>query len=227
MTTARDIIAAAYQRLGLLPLGADLDPDRAAAGLATYNDMLNAWAADGIFPGGPYPPIQQTDGFYANGGFIDGSIEITGGAYPPYGPSDTSTPPGGLRSLLRSGRRFPVRSSVRGGGQGAARRGTRAAKRNRTAALAPEAGAKGSRCPASLLRDRPERRPGHRRHLDAKPAAIRVSVAPLSWPPLIPGSSPRTWGGHPARNSLVSISVWMAGSSPAVTQHRRSNHGRS
>lgn len=95
MTTARDIIAGAYQRLGLLPLGADLDPDRAAAGLATYNDMLNAWAADGVFPGGPYPPIQQTDGFYADGDFIDGSIEITGGAYPPYGPSDSSTPPGG------------------------------------------------------------------------------------------------------------------------------------
>ena len=52
MTTALDIIAGAYQRLGLLPLGADLDPDRAAAGLAAYNDMLNAWAADGIFPGG-------------------------------------------------------------------------------------------------------------------------------------------------------------------------------
>ncbi len=79
MTTARDIIAGAYQRLGLLPLGADLDPDRTAAGLTTYNDMLNAWAADGIFPGGPYPPIQQTDGFYADGEFIDGSIEITGG----------------------------------------------------------------------------------------------------------------------------------------------------
>ncbi len=95
MTTARDIITSAYRRLGLLPLGADLDPDRAAAGLATYNDMLNAWAADGIFPGGPNPPIQQTDGFYADGDFIDGSVEITGGAYPPYGPSDTSTPPAG------------------------------------------------------------------------------------------------------------------------------------
>jgi hypothetical protein len=53
MTTASDIITGAYQRLGLLPLGADLDPDRAAAGLAAYNDMLNAWAADGIFPGAP------------------------------------------------------------------------------------------------------------------------------------------------------------------------------
>lgn len=50
MTTALDIIAGAYQRLGLVPLGADLDPDRAAAGLAAYNDMLNAWAADEIFP---------------------------------------------------------------------------------------------------------------------------------------------------------------------------------
>ena len=56
MTTARDIIVGAYQRLGLLPLGSDLDPDRTAAGLAAYNDMLNAWAADGIFPGGPSAP---------------------------------------------------------------------------------------------------------------------------------------------------------------------------
>ena len=53
MTTARDIVSGAYCRLGLLPLGADLDPERARAGLSAYNDMLNAWAADGIFPGGP------------------------------------------------------------------------------------------------------------------------------------------------------------------------------
>ena len=33
MTTARDIITGAYQRLGLLPLGADLDPDRTRRGL--------------------------------------------------------------------------------------------------------------------------------------------------------------------------------------------------
>jgi hypothetical protein len=56
MTTARDIIAGAYQRLGLLSLGANLDPDRAAAGIAMYNDMLNAWASDGISPGGPSEP---------------------------------------------------------------------------------------------------------------------------------------------------------------------------
>ena len=77
MTKARDIITGAYQRLGLLPLGADLDPDRAAAGLAAYNDMLNAWAADGIFPGGPYPPSVVAD---------------TAAACPPYGPGDSSTP---------------------------------------------------------------------------------------------------------------------------------------
>ncbi len=53
MATAREIIAGAYQRLGLLPLGADLDPDRAAAGLIVYNGMLNAWAVDGIVPGNP------------------------------------------------------------------------------------------------------------------------------------------------------------------------------
>ncbi len=62
MTIARDIITGAYQRLGLLPLGANLDPDRAAAGLATYNDMLNAWGANGIFPGGPHPAIHHADG---------------------------------------------------------------------------------------------------------------------------------------------------------------------
>jgi hypothetical protein len=80
MTTARDIVAGAYYRLGLSPLGADLDPARAAAGLAAYNDMLDAWSADGIFPGGP----AETD-----------SIDFTGstGGFPPYGPSDTSTPP--------------------------------------------------------------------------------------------------------------------------------------
>ncbi len=93
MTTARDIIAGAYYRLGLLPLGADLDPGRAVAGLAAYNDMLNAWAADGIFPGGPNPPAAQTDGIFFTGDFLDGEMTVSSGAYPPYGPSDTSTPP--------------------------------------------------------------------------------------------------------------------------------------
>lgn len=93
MTTARDIISGAYQRLGLLPIGADLDPDRAGAGLAMYNDMLNGWAADGIFPGGPNPPLQDADGLLLAGGFIDGVVTDSAGGYPPYGPGDTSTPP--------------------------------------------------------------------------------------------------------------------------------------
>lgn len=92
MATGRDIIAGAYRRLGLLPLGADLDPDRAQAGLFAYNDMLNAWAADGIFPGGPNMPIEETDGYYADGDFIDGSVPLAALAYPPYGPSDASAP---------------------------------------------------------------------------------------------------------------------------------------
>lgn len=93
MTTARDIISGAYQRLGLLPLGASLDPDRAAAGLAMYNDMLNAWAADGIFPGGPNPPPQNADGLFFSGDFLDGAVTDTSGTFPPFGPGDTSTPP--------------------------------------------------------------------------------------------------------------------------------------
>jgi hypothetical protein len=64
MATARDVIAGAYRRLGLLPLGSDLDPGRAEAGLAAYNDMLNAWAADGLFPGGPNPPSQDLNDFF-------------------------------------------------------------------------------------------------------------------------------------------------------------------
>ena len=74
MTTARDIISGAYYRLGLLPLGADLDPERARAGLSAYNDMLDAWAADGIFPGGPNPPAAETDGIFFTGDFIDGEL---------------------------------------------------------------------------------------------------------------------------------------------------------
>ena len=92
MATARDIIAGAYRRLGLLPLGATLDPGRAEAGLAAYNDMLNAWAADGIFPGGPNPPSMDLDDFNFTSDFIDDVVSDTAGAYPPYGPSDTSTP---------------------------------------------------------------------------------------------------------------------------------------
>ncbi len=93
MTTARDIIAGAYRRLGLLPLGANLDPDRAAAGLAMYNGMLNAWGADGVFPGGPNPPTQNTDGVFFSDDFIDGNVTDSSGAYAPYGPGDTASPP--------------------------------------------------------------------------------------------------------------------------------------
>ncbi len=91
MTTARDIIAGAYQRLGLLPLGSDLDPDRAAAGLAAYNGMLDAWAADGIFPGGPNAPGLGLAG--RQGDLINDAGMGSPGAYPPYGPSDASAPP--------------------------------------------------------------------------------------------------------------------------------------
>ncbi len=110
MTTARDIIAGAYYRLGLLPLGADLDPARAEWGLAAYNDMLNAWAADGIFPGGPNPQAAETDGIFVTSDFIDGDLMGSSGAYPPYGPSDTSTPANStpLTGSLNSEFPFPV-----------------------------------------------------------------------------------------------------------------------
>jgi hypothetical protein len=110
MTTARDIVAGAYRRLGLLPLGSDLDPGRAAAGLAMYNDMLNAWAADGIFPGGPNPPVQETDGIYFSDDFLNGSITDSSGAYPPYGPSDTATPPNPLPLSYGLNDPFPLLS---------------------------------------------------------------------------------------------------------------------
>ena len=110
MTTARDIISGAYCRLGLLPLGADLDPGRAAAGLAAYNDMLNAWAADGIFPGGPSAPAAETDGIFVTNDFEDGDQTDTTGAYPPYGPSDAATAsyPSPLAGGMNSSFPFPV-----------------------------------------------------------------------------------------------------------------------
>lgn len=107
MTTSRDVISGAYQRLGLLALGADLDPDRATAGLSMYNDMLNAWAADGIFPGGPNPPIQQVDGLFVNGDLVDGGIAASAGGYPPYGPSGASTPANAAALSLGLADAFP------------------------------------------------------------------------------------------------------------------------
>ena len=99
MTTARDIIAGAYRRLGLLPLGSDLDPDRAAAGLCAYNDMMNAWAADGIFPGGPTPRFGNRRLLFQRR-FYQWRHGADAGAYPPYGPSDTSRPPNPNRYLM-------------------------------------------------------------------------------------------------------------------------------
>jgi hypothetical protein len=107
MTTARDIVAGAYYRLGLLPLGADLDPGRAAAGLAAYNDMLNAWAADGIFPGGPTAPAVETDGVFVSSDFLDGDIMDASGGFPPYGPSDASSAPNPVALNLGLNDAFP------------------------------------------------------------------------------------------------------------------------
>jgi hypothetical protein len=107
MTTTRDVVTGAYRRLGLLPLGAELDPDRAAAGLAAYNDMLNAWAADGIFPGGPKLAVWQTDGDYIGGDLINGGIQAGAGAFPPYGPSDAASPPAASSMSLGFDAEFP------------------------------------------------------------------------------------------------------------------------
>ena len=201
MTTARDIIAGAYQRLGLLPLGSDLDPDRTAAGLTTYNDMLNAWAADGIFPGGPYPPIQQTDGFYAAA-----SSSMEASKSPAGLPSlwskrylDATFWP---RSLLRS-RRQLSRSSLNS---------WRGRKPCSPSNLRPQSGIepqpslqkraqKARDGAARLLRDRAERGPGHRPDLDAESSAIRVSVASVM-AALDPRIKSEDMGGHPGCNSL-------------------------
>lgn len=43
-------------------------------------------------PAARTPQIQETDGFYG-GDFINGNLDADAGAYPPYGPSDTSRPP--------------------------------------------------------------------------------------------------------------------------------------
>jgi hypothetical protein len=55
--------------------------------------MLNAWAADGIFPGGPNPPLLNAGGVLLSGDFLDGAAADLAGTFPPFGPGDTSTPP--------------------------------------------------------------------------------------------------------------------------------------
>jgi hypothetical protein len=102
MTTARDIISGAYYRLGLLPLGADLDPGRAGAGLSAYNDMLDAWAADGIFPGAPNPPAAEIAGDFIGGEF---------GGFPPYGPGGTAAPPDNAPLSADLNAQFPFPAS--------------------------------------------------------------------------------------------------------------------
>lgn len=111
MTTARDIISGAYYRLGLLPLGADLDPARARAGLSAYNDMLDAWAADGIFPGAPTPPAAETDGIFVTGDSVDGELGGPAGGFPPYGPGGGATPPDTAPLLAGLNDRFPFPAS--------------------------------------------------------------------------------------------------------------------
>jgi hypothetical protein len=49
--TVRDVVQGAYARLALLPLGQNLDPDRAAAGLAALNDLVTSWQAHGVETG--------------------------------------------------------------------------------------------------------------------------------------------------------------------------------
>ena len=109
MTTARDIISGAYRRLGLLPIGAGSRSGPGSAGLAAYNDMLNGWAADGIFPGGPNPPSPGTDGLLLTSNFADGvATAVTAGGYPPMAqaiPRRRQIPDRSCRGLERS---FPL-----------------------------------------------------------------------------------------------------------------------
>jgi hypothetical protein len=55
MTTMRDVVAGAYRRLGLVPLGQNLDAARAAAGMEALNDLIASWAAQGIAIGVALP----------------------------------------------------------------------------------------------------------------------------------------------------------------------------
>jgi hypothetical protein len=51
--TVRDIVTAAYRRLGLVTPGEDLDADRALAGLELFNDLIASLQAEGSTAAAP------------------------------------------------------------------------------------------------------------------------------------------------------------------------------
>lgn len=48
MTTVRDIIETALRHIGVVALDDPMNADEAAGGLTAFNNMLSAWALDGI-----------------------------------------------------------------------------------------------------------------------------------------------------------------------------------
>jgi hypothetical protein len=80
MAFVRDVVTGAYNRLALLSVGSDLDPDRAAEGLTVFNDMVAGLVSDGILPSTlPSAPKASWKKPAVN-------------TFPPYGPQNQQTP---------------------------------------------------------------------------------------------------------------------------------------
>lgn len=76
MTTVRGIIERAYRKTGIVAVDEPMDADQAAAGLSAFNEMVSAWALDGITLSPAFTDALLDDTFPLADKFREGTIYL-------------------------------------------------------------------------------------------------------------------------------------------------------
>lgn len=83
MTTVRDIVERAHRKIGVVAQDEAMTADQAQAGLDTYNDMLHAWALDGITLSPAFADQALADTFPLADKFREGTAYMLAGRLSP------------------------------------------------------------------------------------------------------------------------------------------------
>ena len=76
MTTVRDIVERAHRKIGVAPLDEPLTAEMADNGLDAFNEMLSAWALDGITLSPAFTDATLADTFPLADKFREGTVYL-------------------------------------------------------------------------------------------------------------------------------------------------------